>query len=144
MARTHDIVVHGFHCDLYGHVNNARYLEFLEAARWESLRGAIDVEDWHRRGWLFVIAHIEIAYKAAATLGDRLTVHTWQGEFGRRSAKVNQRVVNLSGRTVAEATITYVVLDRDSQRPLPLDGEIRAGLEALPADAPVIGEESSS
>mgnify|MGYP000449938842 CR=1 FL=1 len=25
--------VHGFHCDLYGHVNHARYLEFLEAAQ---------------------------------------------------------------------------------------------------------------
>ena len=143
MSRTHDVVVHGFHCDLYGHVNNARYLEFLEAARWDALQGAVDVDAWHARGWLFVIAHIDIAYKAAATLGDRLTVHTWRGEFRRRSARVQQRVVGAQGRTVAEATITYVILDRDTQRPLSLDGEIRAGLEALPADAPVIGEESS-
>ena len=143
MARTHDIEVHGFHCDLYGHVNNARYLEFLEAARWKALDGALDVDAWHARGWLFVIAHIDIAYRAAATLGDRLTVHTWQGEFSRRSAKVNQRVVNETGKIVADAKVTYVILDRDSQRPLPLDGEIRDGLEALAADAPVIGDQSS-
>lgn len=29
-----DIKVRGYHLDLYGHVNNARYLEFLEEARW--------------------------------------------------------------------------------------------------------------
>jgi thioesterase-3 len=26
--------VRGYHLDLYGHVNNARYLEFLEEGRW--------------------------------------------------------------------------------------------------------------
>ena len=132
MPTAHEFTVYGFHCDLYGHVNNARYLEFLEAARWEAIRGAIDVEAWHRRGWLFVVAHVDIAYRAAATLGDRLRVHTWQGEFGRRSAKVHQRVVGPGDRTVAEATITYVILDRDSQRPLPIDGEIRESLAGLP------------
>lgn len=136
MATTHDLVVHGFHCDLYGHVNNARYLEFLEAARWESLKGAIDVDAWHRRGWLFVIAKIEISYRSAATLGDRLRVHTWQGDFGRRSAQVRQRVTGTTGRAVADATITYVILDRDTQKPLPLEGEIRAALEGLSADPP--------
>lgn len=131
MARTHELVVHGFHCDLYGHVNNARYLEFLEAGRWELLRDRIDVHDWHRRGWLFVIARIDISYRAAATLGDRLTVHSEAGAVGRRSATVQQRIENQDGRTVVEATITFVILDRDTQRPLPLDGEIRASLESL-------------
>jgi len=29
------IKVYGYHLDMYGHVNNARYLEFLETARWQ-------------------------------------------------------------------------------------------------------------
>ncbi len=28
------IRIRGYHLDGYGHVNNARYLEFLEEARW--------------------------------------------------------------------------------------------------------------
>lgn len=28
------IKVRGYHLDVYQHVNNARYLEFLEEARW--------------------------------------------------------------------------------------------------------------
>ena len=136
MSCTHDLVVHGFHCDLYGHVNNARYLEFPEAARWEALKGTIDVEQWHERGWLFVVAHIEISYRAAATLGDALCVHTWQGEFGGRSARVLQRVIGPGGRTVVDATITYVILDRATQKPLRMEGEVRAGLESLPSEPP--------
>jgi acyl-CoA thioesterase FadM len=41
-------------------------------------------------------------------------------------------VIGPGDRTVAEATITYVILDRDSQRPLPIDGEIRESLGGLP------------
>ena len=142
MTAGYELVVHGFHCDLYGHVNNARYLEFLEAARWEALRGVIDVDAWHARGWLFVIARIDIAYRAPATLGDRLAVSTWKGDFGRRSARVLQRVTNDDGRVVVDATITYVILDRESQRPLPMDGEIRAALEQMPP-APPEGKSTS-
>ena len=29
-----EVRVRGFHVDVYQHVNNARYLEFLEDARW--------------------------------------------------------------------------------------------------------------
>ena len=35
MIHTTDITVRGYHLDLYRHVNNARYLEFLEEARWQ-------------------------------------------------------------------------------------------------------------
>ncbi|EAB4380520.1 hypothetical protein EBH53_19380 [Salmonella enterica] len=31
------IKVRGYHLDVYQHVNNARYLEFLEEARWDGL-----------------------------------------------------------------------------------------------------------
>ena len=31
------IVIRGYHLDAYRHVNNARYLEFLEEARWQYL-----------------------------------------------------------------------------------------------------------
>ena len=33
------IKVRGYHLDVYQHVNNARYLEFLEEARWDITSG---------------------------------------------------------------------------------------------------------
>ncbi len=37
------IKVRGYHLDIYQHVNNARYLEFLEEARWSYLEDSGDV-----------------------------------------------------------------------------------------------------
>ena len=34
------IKVRGYHLDVYQHVNNARYLEFLEEARWHGLENS--------------------------------------------------------------------------------------------------------
>ncbi len=34
------IKVRGYHLDVYQHVNNARYLEFLEEARWDGWKAA--------------------------------------------------------------------------------------------------------
>ena len=36
-----NVRVRNYHLDGYGHVNNARYLEFLEEARWAFLRNTV-------------------------------------------------------------------------------------------------------
>ena len=137
---THEFRVLGFHCDLYGHVNHARYLEFLEAARWEMLGEALELHTWHDRGRRFVIVRVDISYRAAATLGDELRVESWGGEIGKTSARVHQRIVRpADGAVVVEATITYVVLDAGTGRPLRLTGELAEGLGRMPTGP---GEES--
>ncbi|EBQ5939609.1 thioesterase, partial [Salmonella enterica subsp. enterica serovar Enteritidis] len=42
------IKVIGYHIDAFGHVNNARYLEFLEAARWDWLE-SYDAYRWFKQ-----------------------------------------------------------------------------------------------
>ena len=43
------IPVRGYHLDVYGHVNNARYLEFLEEARWAYFGEHADLNWWQQR-----------------------------------------------------------------------------------------------
>jgi thioesterase III len=43
MVHTIDIKVRGYHLDVFSHVNNARYLEFLEEARWAAIEKTIDL-----------------------------------------------------------------------------------------------------
>jgi thioesterase-3 len=128
-----DLRVHGFHCDLYGHVNHARYLEFLEAARWEMLGDTVELGAWHDQGRRFVIVRVDVSYRAAATLGDDLVVRTWGGEIGKSSARVHQDIVRTSDqKTIVEATITYVILDANTGRPLRLEGELADALGRMP------------
>lgn len=125
------ITVRGYHLDGYGHVNNARYLEFLEEARWARLGKGSELAWWQRRGLAFVIARITIDYRAPASLGDVLTVTVDLGELGTRSGTVTQHIVRDDGTRVAEAEVVFVVMDGTTGRPVPLDGEVGERLRAL-------------
>ncbi|WP_180342823.1 thioesterase family protein, partial [Aeromonas veronii] len=57
------IKVRGFHIDVYQHVNNARYLEFLEQARWEWLDGEEAFQWMSRNHIAFIVVNINISYR---------------------------------------------------------------------------------
>ncbi len=66
------IKVRGFHLDVYQHVNNARYLEFLEEARWDGLENAESFQWLPAHSIAFVVVNININYRRPAVLGDVL------------------------------------------------------------------------
>jgi thioesterase-3 len=126
--------VRGYHLDIYGHVNNARYLEFLEDARWGYLDGRLDLPGWQRRGVLFPLVNININYRYPASFGDVLDVSVGMGRIGKRSMVMHQEI-RLRGRdlVVADADVTFVAVDASTGAALPLEGELLAAAEALGA-----------
>jgi len=126
------ITVRGFHLDLYGHVNNARYLEFLEEARWSMLDDRIDLADWQKRGLALTIVRIDINYRRAAALGDVLEIRSVLKGLRRKSVTVHQEVYLAgSDALVADADVTFVVVDARSQHALPIEGEVADALSTL-------------
>jgi thioesterase-3 len=129
---TTTIKVRGFHLDINGHVNNARYLEFLEAARWDFLEahglGDTIVNGTHA----LVVTHIDISYRQPATLGDSIVIESTMRAVRSRSATVHQ-VVRLvdSGRISAEALVTFMVFNSQKQTAVRIDGPLRDTLTAL-------------
>lgn len=105
--------VRGYHCDVFGHVNHARYLEFLEEARWAFF------ENWpaltaalHGRGIVHAVVNITIDYKSQATVGDLLRIETEPIRVGSSSLVVAQSIKQAdSGKPVVDAKITNVFLD---------------------------------
>lgn len=57
------IKVRGYHLDVYQHVNNARYLEFLEEARWDGLENSDSFQWMTARNIAFVVVNININYR---------------------------------------------------------------------------------
>ncbi|MCP4023889.1 MAG: thioesterase, partial [Desulfobacteraceae bacterium] len=53
-----EIKIRSYHTDQYQHVNNARYLEFLEEGRWQLLEDYIDLETFMTQGYLFFVVNI--------------------------------------------------------------------------------------
>ncbi|AWP34655.1 acyl-CoA thioesterase [Pantoea eucalypti] len=128
------IKVRGYHLDVYQHVNNARYLEFLEEARWEWLE---EVEAFH---WLqeqklaFVVVNININYRRPAVLGDVLTIDSAITQLNGKSGIIAQRVLLAGQETVvADAALTFVCIDLRTQKAVALEGELRERLMRLMA-----------
>ncbi|MDT0174751.1 YbgC/FadM family acyl-CoA thioesterase [Enterobacter sp. BRE11] len=126
------IKVRGYHLDVYQHVNNARYLEFLEEARWQWLEEA-DAFNWLQQQQLaFVVVNININYRRPAVLGDVLAIHSEMAQLNGKSGVITQRVT-LAGSEilVADAALTFVCIDLRTQKAVALESELRARLEAF-------------
>ncbi|MRS15678.1 YbgC/FadM family acyl-CoA thioesterase [Enterobacteriaceae bacterium RIT691] len=126
------IKVRGYHMDVYQHVNNARYLEFLEEARWDGLESSAGFQWMTKHHIAFIVVNININYRRPAVLGDVLTVTSKVQQLNSKSGVLSQ-VITLEpeGEIVADAQITFVCIDLKTQKALPLEGELRAHLEAM-------------
>lgn len=129
-----EIKVRGYHIDVYQHVNNARYLEFLEEARWEGLESSEGFRWMTANNIAFIVVNININYRRPAVLGDLLTITSSIQQLNGKSGVLSQ-VVTLSpeGEVVADALITFVCIDLRAKKSLALEGELREKLEMMMA-----------
>lgn len=124
------IKVRGFHIDVYQHVNNARYLEFLETARWEWLDNKEGFQWMAQNNIAFIVVNININYRKPAVLGDELHIDSRIEQLGGKSGTL-QQVITRDGETVSDALLTFVCIDLRTQRALPLDGTLLEKLRQL-------------
>ncbi|TQI79221.1 thioesterase-3 [Serratia fonticola] len=126
------ITVRGYHIDVFQHVNNARYLEFLEEARWAWLED-LDAFHWMTQNNIaFIVVNININYRRPAVLGDKLRIDSQMLQLNGKSGVLSQQVtLEPEGTPVADATLTFACVDLKTQRALPIEGELREHLLAL-------------
>jgi len=128
------IKVRGYHLDVYQHVNNARYLEFLEEARWQWLEEAEAFHWLQEQKLAFVVVNININYRRPAVLGDVLTIDSEITQLNGKSGIIAQRVLLAGQETVvADAALTFVCIDLRTQKAVALEGELRERLMRLMA-----------
>lgn len=129
---TTKIKVRGYHLDLYSHVNNARYLEFLEEARWTFFEEQADLPAFLASGIALIVVNINIDYRHPATMNDELAIESSVKSIGNRSAVIHQ-CVKLSGsdKIVAEADVTFVAFDGKLNKAIAIEGKMRELLESL-------------
>ncbi|GED67015.1 thioesterase [Brevibacillus reuszeri] len=107
-----------------GHVNNVKYLEFLEAARqtW--------YEYFNRLGFVSFVAHLRVDYKKEAFLGDRLRISTIVHQVGNTSFVLKQMIKNQHDEAVLEAEVTFVSICRETGQKIRVPDALRNLLTA--------------
>ena len=126
-----EIKVRGYHLDGYGHVNNARYLEFLEEARWDFLDKQPEFSNIIQQNLNFVVVNININYRNPARMGDKLLVTTYLNKIGNTSGVIHQEVTSLDqSLNYADADITFVLLN-GAGKIQPMKGELKELMDTL-------------
>lgn len=120
------IKVRGYHLDLYGHVNNTRYLEFLKEARWNVKDLFFDIPKLHNQDLNLVVVNININYRASARLDDVLEIFTKVSRIGHKSVTLKQEIFfENTDKVVADAEVTFVIYDKKMGKAVELPAEIR-------------------
>jgi thioesterase-3 len=131
MSHMRTIRIRGYHCDFYGHLNHARYLELMEEARWSYLEDSLDLADWKEKNLGIVVAALTIQYLRPVPVDTLLEIHSEMGDMGAKTGIINQVLINGgSGKRVAEAAVTFAVVNTRTGLAVPLEGEVRQVFEA--------------
>lgn len=109
---TAKINVRSYELDSFGHVNNATFLNYLEAARSDYLEEmGLSFNDFAKWQAFPVIARHEINYKSPAYFGDELSIVGYIDNIGKSSITFFYDMVNQNNRHVISASTTMVFVN---------------------------------
>jgi acyl-CoA thioester hydrolase len=120
----HGVEVRFADTDAMGHVNNAAYLTYIEAARvrwWADVTGEPIIRDPGRAESL-ILAEADVAFRAPIFFGDAVVVETRTTHIGRSSLHVEHRLTAATAgeppRLAATCTSVIVRYDYVGERPV--------------------------
>lgn len=126
--------VRGYELDNQSIVNNANYLHYFDHARVKYLLSlGIDYDDYAKRGFNFVVAEVNMAFKLPLRAHDKFYVATKASRSGRILITFHQKIIRETDQklmTTAESKVTCFDVIR--QRPCMPDKVIEAFFATQP------------
>ena len=113
------------HIDALGHVNNAVWVQWMEAiatAHWEAAAAPE-----HQAAYAWVVTRHEIDYRGNIRVGESVTAETFIPE-DPAGARFDRRVDfrNAAGKVIVSARTTWAMVDRATGRILRVPPEVSA------------------
>ncbi|MCY4523192.1 MAG: thioesterase family protein [Halobacteriovoraceae bacterium] len=114
----YSVVINARHLDVFGHVNNATYLQFYEDARWELIeKGGFGHERIMREKTGPVILKIELNFKKELLNRDKITIETFCRKVkGSKIMFIKQNMLKEDSSLASSLDITMGLLDMDKRR----------------------------
>lgn len=101
--------------DAGGVVYYGNYLRYLERSRTEFLlEKGIEVAEYHNRGYLFAVVHVDISYKKPARLGEIIEVVTEVTDMSPVTMTLLQRVFRRDNLLV-DAVVKLACITKDGK-----------------------------
>lgn len=110
--------------DMFGHVNNTVYLEWLDMGKYAYFTGLSD-EPFGSKASAPVIANINVDFVEPTIINDRIEVLSGIESIADSSLVLVQRIIAADGRTRCAARTIMVNIDLHTGRPATVDAEWR-------------------
>jgi acyl-CoA thioester hydrolase len=123
--------------DALGHVNNAVFFTYLEAARIQYITQFLEKGLPNRFDLLdipIILVEATCTYKSQALFGEKLTVGVGVSRFGNKSFDLVYKIIGEDGRLVATAKTIQVMYNYDTSSAFPIPEEIKEGVFKFQAD----------
>ena len=117
--------------DVFGHVNNAVYLTYLENARIGYMREVLSIESLE--DLLVILATVRIDFRSRASLGEQLEIGARVSRIGTKSFDLNHEVRGPDARLVAVASTTLVTFDYRGDTTMPVPDLWRERIQSFEA-----------
>lgn len=130
MEHRFDLIVRSTDIDVIGHVNNAKYLEYMEWARFDWIwKQGFTLEELKRRGFMPVVVNISINYRKELRMLEEVQVRTTVVKMGTKSFVIRHELYNQQDELVADGDVTMVMIDAKTRRSIALPEELTASLQ---------------
>jgi acyl-CoA thioester hydrolase len=141
---THTLRVRFAECDVQGVVFNAHYLAYIDIAITELWRAALgSYETMLDRGIDIVVADAHLRFRGGARFDQELLLELAITEMGNTSIVSANRIAH-GDRTLVEATMVHVTVDRATMAKTPIPDWLRDALSPWLVGAPVGAPDESA
>ena len=113
--------------DMFNHVHNSIYLDYVLAARYEQMElfYGMSMEKFLEMGYGWVVKAVQIDYKRALGLGDQFTVETGIIDVNKKGCRVTFEIKNLkSSKVSTSGWFDFVMIDLKTGRGMEVSEEM--------------------
>lgn len=114
---TYSTVILERYLDLYGHMNNAVYMELFEDARWDMhTRSGFGYSRVRETGQGVIILEANIKYRKEIRLRETVQIETQVLEYRKVIGRIQQTLLNEAGLEAALAEFRFALFDLKARK----------------------------
>jgi acyl-CoA thioester hydrolase/thioesterase-3 len=100
--------------DMFNHVHNSKYLDYVLAARYEQMEAfyGMSMEKFMNLGFGWVVSSVNIDFKRPLSLGDTFTVETGIESIHKKGCRITFKITNLKNKkTSSDGWFDFIMID---------------------------------
>lgn len=113
--------------DMFNHVHNSKYFDYVLAARYEQMElcYGMSMNEFLEQGYGWVVKTAHVEFKRPLTLGERFTVTTGVISMDEKTSKVSFEIKSLkTGKLCSDGWFDYALIDLNSGRAVKITEEM--------------------